>query len=53
MQGFDPAEIVNKLKERQIVVHKRQEFIRFSPHLYNCKNDIERVVKELGNLLTV
>jgi len=51
VKGFDPVEIVNNLKEREIVIHKRQEFIRFSPHLYNCKNDIDRVINELGKLL--
>ena len=51
VKGFDPFEIVKNLKEREIVVHKRQEFIRFSPHLYNSKNDIERAINELGKLL--
>ncbi|WP_419902910.1 aminotransferase class V-fold PLP-dependent enzyme [Kiloniella sp.] len=51
VNGFDPAGIVLGLKERNVVVHKRQEFVRFSPHLYNCGDDIERAVTELSRLL--
>ena len=49
--GFDPVEIVKNLQERNIVVHKRQEFIRFSPHLYNDKTDVDRAITELRSLL--
>ena len=51
VNGFDPVEIVQNLKERNIVVHKRQEFIRFSPHLYNCETDVDRAITELRSLL--
>lgn len=51
VNGFDPVDIVQNLKERNIVVHKRQEFVRFSPHLYNCEADIDRAITELRSLL--
>jgi len=41
INGFDPVEIVQLLKQRNIVVHRRQEFVRFSPHLYNRESDID------------
>jgi cysteine desulfurase/selenocysteine lyase len=49
--GFDPREIVRGLKERNIVAHKRQDFLRFSPHLYNSENDVDRAIAELRALL--
>lgn len=51
LDGFDPVEIVQNLKERSIMVHKRQDFVRFYPHLYNSKNDVDRAITELGSLL--
>lgn len=48
---FDPVEIVKNLQERNIVVHKRQEFIRFSPHLYNDETDVDRAITELCSIL--
>ncbi|MEM7346795.1 MAG: aminotransferase class V-fold PLP-dependent enzyme, partial [Chloroflexota bacterium] len=35
-------EIVKKLDEAGIVVSPRRDFVRFSPHLYNSSEDIER-----------
>ncbi len=49
--GFNPIEIVKNLQERKIIVHKRQEFIRFSPHLYNDETDVDRAITELRSLL--
>ena len=51
VNGLDPLEIVKKLKERNIIVHNRQEFIRFSPHLYNSETDIDQAVTALRSLL--
>lgn len=51
VNGFDSAKIVQYLQERNIVVHKRQEFVRFSPHLYNNETDIDRAIYALGSLL--
>ena len=51
VNGLDPSKIVQKLKERNIIVHKRQEFVRFSPHLYNSENDVDKAITTLGSLL--
>lgn len=51
VNGFDPVKIVQNLKERNIVVHKRQDFVRFSPHLYNSETDVDRALTELRSLL--
>ena len=51
IKGFDPSEIVQKLNERNIIVHKRQEFVRFSPHLYNSETDVDQAVTALRRLL--
>ena len=44
-------EVVQELKKRKIVVNKRQEFVRFSPHLYNSVDDVDRAIAELQSLL--
>ena len=49
--GFDPRTIVDSLKERHIVAHKRQDFLRFSPHVYNSEHDVDRALMELRSLL--
>ena len=51
VNGWQPNEIVQKLKERKIVVHKRQDLVRFSPHLYNCEADVDKTISELQSLL--
>jgi len=51
IEGFNPREIVDSLKERNIVAHKRQDFLRFSPHVYNTDRDVDRAITELRSLL--
>ena len=51
IEGFNPREIVDSLKERNIVAHKRQDFLRFSPHVYNTDRDVDRAITELHSLL--
>jgi selenocysteine lyase/cysteine desulfurase len=51
IEGFNPREIVDSLKERNIVAHKRQDFLRFSPHVYNTDRDVDRALMELRSLL--
>ena len=51
IKGFDPVEIVRYLKQRNIVVHKRQQFIRFSPHLYNSEADVDRAIAGIHSFL--
>ena len=47
VDGFDAMEIIHKLKERSVIAHKRQDFVRFAPHLYNSEDDIRRAINEL------
>ncbi len=47
VKNRDSLQIVNALKQRGVVAHKRQEFIRFSPHVYNSIEDIEKTLEEL------
>jgi selenocysteine lyase/cysteine desulfurase len=51
VNGFDPVKIVQHLKARNIVAHKRQDFVRFSPHLYNSHTDVDRAIAALRSLL--
>ena len=47
IDGIDAAEIVRKLKDRSVIIHKRQDYIRFAPHLYNSEEDIMRAINDL------
>ena len=51
VDGWNSMEVVQELKKRKIVAHKRQEFVRFSPHLYNSAADVDRAIAELQSLL--
>lgn len=42
--GIDSAIIVKKLKEKNVVVSLRRDFLRFSPHFYNSSTDIDRAL---------
>ena len=41
--------IVNYLRKRNIIVAVREGFVRFAPHFYNTKKEIDKVVAELKN----
>ncbi len=45
--GADPKEIARQLSSRQVVVSARRDVLRFSPHLYNEPDDIERALDEI------
>ena len=47
----DPVHILEHLKTRGVIAHKRQEYIRFAPHLYNRMNDMERAINALKDIL--
>ncbi len=47
----NPVEVLSKLKKHGIIAHKRQNFIRFAPHVYNSLNDIERTINALEEIL--
>ena len=51
IDGIDPLDVVNGLKTRLIAAQERQEFVRFSPHLYNTVDDIDRTLAVLGELV--
>lgn len=51
VSGFDSANLVKNLKERKIIVHERQGFVRFSPHLYNSETDVDKALAELRGIL--
>ncbi len=44
-------EVFERLKEKNIIASMREGMIRFSPHFYNTKEEIETVVSELKNLI--
>ena len=41
--------IVNYLRKRNIIVAVREGFVRFAPHFYNTKKEIDKVFAELKN----
>ncbi|KKK81358.1 hypothetical protein LCGC14_2814250, partial [marine sediment metagenome] len=45
--GADPKEIARHLGLRKVVVSARRDVLRFSPHLYNEPDDIERALDEI------
>ena len=50
-QGCNSATLVQKLKHQQIFVSLRSNTIRFSPHFYNTKDDIEITLDHIRRLL--
>ncbi|MBT5186911.1 MAG: aminotransferase class V-fold PLP-dependent enzyme [Kordiimonadaceae bacterium] len=51
VDGHDPADIVEKLKQRNIIAHKRQNYIRFAPHVYNNPSHIDQAIQSLASIL--
>ena len=52
-QGCNSATLVQKLKHQQIFVSLRSNTLRFSPHIYNTKDDIEITLDHIGRLLKI
>lgn len=48
----DPKEIARYLSSRQVVVSARRDVLRFSPHLYNEPEDIERALDEIDRFFS-
>jgi selenocysteine lyase/cysteine desulfurase len=48
---FSESSIVDYLKEKGVIVSPRADFIRFSPHLYNSSDDIDRALEILDQAL--
>jgi len=42
-----PQEVAEKLKSKRIVISARSHGIRVSPHFYNSKEEIDRLVEEI------
>lgn len=51
IDGIDSQRVIKKLKERDVVAHKRQQYIRFAPHLYNNENDIHKALEMLAGII--
>ncbi len=47
----DPVQLIAQMKQRGVVAHKRQDYIRFAPHVYNSLDDIDRAVAALKDIL--
>lgn len=45
----DPGMVVGRLSDARVAAHKRQDFVRFSPHVYNSAEDIDRAVEALAS----
>ena len=45
--GFSSRAIVSLLKDHGVIVSPRADFVRFSPHLYNCSDDIDLALEIL------
>ena len=42
---------VSELKENKIYISQRGKSIRFAPHLYVNKNDIERLLENISQII--
>jgi selenocysteine lyase/cysteine desulfurase len=49
--GHDPTEIAARLSEAEVIVSVRDS-LRVSPHLYNDRGDIDRIVQVLDQVLS-
>ena len=49
--GHDSRTLTGALEEQGVVVSLRRDFIRFSPHLYNDSEDVQKVVSALRTAL--
>lgn len=49
--GHDQAEVARRLTEERVIISHRMGSVRFSPHLYNTEEDIERTLEVLERVL--
>ena len=49
--GKNLKAIAEKLSDAGIIISQRNDFIRFSPHLYNDSDDIESVLERLRRII--
>jgi len=48
---FDPAEVRDRLREKNILINARGGGLRISPHFYNSERDIEQLFGSLDQLM--
>lgn len=48
--GRDSSEVAQFLNAHKVVVAKRKEFVRFSPHLYNVPDDIQHALELIDKI---
>jgi len=51
LPGWRPENVVARLGEQGIVVSRRRDLVRVSPHLYNTSQDIERLAEALAGIV--
>jgi len=49
--GRSASEVAGRLNEAGVIVSARKDFVRFSPHLYNETEDIQRALEEIERIL--
>jgi cysteine desulfurase / selenocysteine lyase len=49
--GKNSADLARNLKEENVIMSLRRDFLRFSPHLYNSIDDIDQAVKVIKSSL--
>ena len=47
----DPKVVLEKLADKKVAAHKRQQYLRFAPHVYNRPDDVERALSALKEAL--
>ena len=50
MPGRSPEDVVHHLGQAGVVASARRDLVRFSPHLYNTSDDIERALEALRGI---
>lgn len=53
IKGRQPADLVEQLKDRKVIVSPRGDGIRVSPHGYNSNDDIDELLAALREILRV
>ena len=49
--GHDAADVARALGRENVVVSLRKDFIRFSPHLYNDADDVQKALQALDRII--
>ncbi len=49
--GHDAADVARALGQENVQVSLRKDFIRFSPHLYNDADDVQKALQALDRII--